>query len=118
MVVDQPDALHERVHDRRAHESHAASLQVDRQGVRGGRRGRDAPANGGPREGRRGTGHLRSQVGVERSEFGGEKQQDTGVLDRRVDLGPIAHDPGVGHEPGPIVVVERRNRGGIEAPER
>ncbi len=41
VVVDEPDALHERVDDRRADEPEAALLEVRRQRVRRRRRGRD-----------------------------------------------------------------------------
>ena len=36
-----------------------------------------------------------------------ELEPGPGVADRRVDLGPVAHDAGVGEAAGDVVVVER-----------
>ena len=40
-----------------------------------------------------------------------------GVGDRGVDLEPVADDAGVGHQPRPVGVVERRDGVGVEAGE-
>ncbi len=53
VVVDQADALHERVDDRRADEPEAAPPEVGRQRVRGRRRGRDLAGPRGRRQARR-----------------------------------------------------------------
>jgi hypothetical protein len=40
-----------------------------------------------------------------------------GVADGRIDLEPVADDPGVSHEAGPVVVAEPRHRLGVETRE-
>ena len=56
VVVDQPDALHERVDDRRADEPEAAPLEVRRQRVGGRGRGRDVAGDARRPAGARGGG--------------------------------------------------------------
>ena len=47
-----------------------------------------------------------------------QAQRRPRVRDRREDLRPVAHDPGVGHEPLDVAVVEGRDDLGVEAVER
>jgi hypothetical protein len=53
----------------------------------------------------------------EASAFAPELQNRLGVRDRRLDLGAVADDSGVVHQPLDIARAEARDRGGIEASE-
>ena len=46
------------------------------------------------------------------------RQGGAGVGERRLDLEPVAHDAGVGHEAVAVGVAERRDRGDVEVRER
>ena len=48
----------------------------------------------------------------------GDLEEVPGVADRHVDLGPVADDPRIGHQPLPVRVVEGGDDRGIEAAER
>ena len=67
VVVDEPDALHERVDDRRAHEPEAAAAQVGRERVRDRRGGRDRARRGRRTQPRRRRRHDRVEIGGERA---------------------------------------------------
>ena len=60
----------------------------------------------------------RREVRVERPEARLDGPERGGIADRGVDLGPVADDARVGHEPGPVGRPERRDERRVEAPER
>ena len=77
-----------------------------------------SPDDRGRRQARRRRRDHRREIRVERAVLGGRRQEGRRVADRRVDLGPVAHDPGVGHQPRPVGVVEARPRPRVEPAER
>ena len=111
VVVDDPAGLHRRVRRRRPDEAEAAALELLRQRLRlRGARGQVA-------EGLRGLGALgreRPDQPGERFAGGVELAHGARVRERRLDLGPVADDPRVGHQaldlgltvPGDARVVE------------
>ena len=62
----------------------------------------------------------RPRVGRERPQQLGERhvERGAGVRDRGLDLGPVAHDRGVGHQPLHVLLAERGHDLGVEARER
>ena len=115
VVVDDADRLHQRVGRGRADEAEAAPLELLRQRLRLGRRGRDVGA--GPRRA--------LAIGPERPD---ERRSDSppaassraarGVGDRRLDLGPVADDPGVGEQALDVALAEPGDALDVEAVER
>ena len=61
---------------------------------------------------------VRPEHLVERAAGRVQVPQRPTVGDRRLDLGAVAHDAGVGHEPGHVVVAERGDDLGVEVGER
>ena len=77
-----------------------------------------SPARAVGRQAERRWRHELGQVGVERTEALRDREERHGVADRRVDLGAVPDDPGIGHQPLPVGRVERRDDGRVEAAER
>ena len=109
VVVDQADALHERVDDRRADEPEAARAAGRPTARRtpaswpGSRRRR---ASAGSRAG--GGGTIVARYASNEPNSAAVASERRRVADGGVDLGAVADDPGVGHQPLPIV--RRRTR--------
>src|SRR5258705_87476 len=94
MVVHHADGLHHRVTDRRAHEVKAAFAEVFAQGVGFGRARRDL-LEGFPSVSDRLAADELPEIRVETAEFFLHSEEGFRVLDRRVDLEPVADDAGV-----------------------
>ena len=77
------------------------------------------PAAASGRQARRRRRHDRREIGRRTTRTrAAVVEERAGVADRRVDLGAVADDPGVGHQPRPVVVVEGRDDRRVEAAER
>src|ERR1051325_1968167 len=113
MVVHHPDGLHVCVDDRRADEAEPAALQILAHGVRLDGRRRNL-AHGSPAVPDRAAVDEAPLVRIEAAELRLDFEKGPGVPDRRFDLGPVAHDPGVRQErrdfafvvAGPLLRVE------------
>jgi hypothetical protein len=92
IVVDHPDGLHVRIDDRRTGEGEATAPQIVAHGVGLGAASGDIPY-GSPGVLDRATVDEAPLVRVEAAELGLDVEKRLGVLDRRFNLGPVAHDP-------------------------
>ena len=117
MVVDQADALHERIDDGRADEAEASRPQCRRQGVGGGGRGGDVARPGGGGQSNRRSLPVRRDERGQGAALAAEALDGPRVADGRQDLGPVAHDARVGHEASHVALVEGGHERGIEAAE-
>ena len=117
VVVDDAARLHRRVGGRRADEPEAERLELlgQRPALR-----RSAPARPPtwPAARRRAVGAYDHSTSSSVRPAACSAPQRAGVGDRRLDLGAVPHDAGVGHEPRDVVVVELRDDLGVEPGER
>src|SRR5512132_1011725 len=119
VVVHQAHRLHERVGGGWADERPAAAAQV--LAHRLGLAALAEPHQGGiveDRGPRTGVGFVPPHVRGEAAEFAAQLDAAAGIVDGRLDLGPVAHDPGVAEEPVDAPGIEARHRVDVEALER
>src|SRR5262245_55695399 len=117
MVIDHADRLHESITNRGPDEPKTVRAQIGRKGVRDAGAGRDAPRRSpavldGP------TVHETPDVTVQAPMAGLEFERGPRVLDRRLDLEPVADDAGVFHQPVDLARAIARHALGVKTVER
>jgi hypothetical protein len=115
MVVDQAARLHRRVHRGRPDEAKACALE--RLGQRGGLRDLGRHVGQALRYRAR-LGPMRPDQVAQGAAAVAQVDRCARVGDRRLDLGPVADDPGVAHQALDVGAVEAGDRIGLEACER
>src|SRR5262252_10231870 len=97
MIVDQPDRLHERIADRRAHEGEAAPAEIAAERV-GFHRAGGNPGEGAPSVLPRRAADERPDVALEAAELALDREERPRIADRAGDLESVADDAVVGEQ--------------------